>query len=146
MAARLCFVIRLVACLLLIGGLPVACRKSIEDQRQAFLSVTGGSKYTADGQRWEILWDQQRECREAVADQRPAACSIRGHAKPLGNHRDHEPVDTYTMDKLPTPEAFWKRHVNFQDGFRVAYFPGMGKTHPAFENWNSDRCRRVALL
>lgn len=36
MAARLCFVIRLVACLLLIGGMPVGCRKSIEDQRQAF--------------------------------------------------------------------------------------------------------------
>ena len=43
-------------------------RRSIAEQRRSFLSVTGGSKYTSDGQRWEELWDKQRACVEAEVE------------------------------------------------------------------------------
>jgi len=55
--------------------------------------------------------------------------------RPLGQHRDAEPIDTYAESALPSPEDFWKKHVN---GFRPAYFPGLGQSHPAFKKWSDD--------
>ena len=114
---------------------------SIKEQRAAFLSVTGGSKYTADGQTWSDVYAKQRECADSENSNRPAVCLKRGHAQPLGKHKDPEPIDTYTVDNLPSPKTFWERHATFnsgEKGFRPAYFPGLAKTHPAFEKWAND--------
>jgi hypothetical protein len=42
---------------------------------------------------------------------------------------------SYAPGALPSAREFWTKHVG---GSKPAFFPGLGRTHPAFTRWRSD--------
>eukprot|EP00794_Sanderia_malayensis_P006811 gene6811-7580_t len=59
----------------------------------------------------------------------------RGHMKPLGFHRDPEPVAELSIDDLPTPLEFWNDYVLPS---KAVVFRGVAKKSPGSRLWTNE--------
>ena len=74
--------------------------------------------------------DYERASCQSVTD-----TVLPGHLKPLGSHRDPDPVDEVQVDEIPSPQDFYEKYVKPS---RPLVFRGAAKKFPAFTKWTDD--------